>query len=73
MEICDSVPESDSCFSRNGFLSINSGGGVHDTKLMIPENNIGVWKNTTVQLPPGLRCSHCVLRFTYRNGNNWGG
>ncbi|XP_061399708.1 uncharacterized protein LOC133335447 [Musca vetustissima] len=27
---------------------------------------------TTVVLPPGLSCKHCVLRWTYTAGNNWG-
>lgn len=28
--------------------------------------------DTTVVLPSGLSCKHCVLRWTYTAGNNWG-
>ncbi|XP_075146463.1 uncharacterized protein LOC142220924 isoform X1 [Haematobia irritans] len=34
-------------------------------------NTIGLI-DTTVVLPSGLSCNHCVLRATYTAGNNWG-
>ncbi|KAM7362778.1 uncharacterized protein ACRADG_013331 isoform 1-T3 [Cochliomyia hominivorax] len=30
------------------------------------------WIDSTIVLPKGLSCKHCVLRWTYRAGNNWG-
>lgn len=30
------------------------------------------WIDATVVLPIGLSCEHCVLRWTYTAGNNWG-
>lgn len=30
------------------------------------------WIDATVVLPKGLSCEHCVLRWTYYCGNNWG-
>ncbi|KAI8129805.1 hypothetical protein FF38_04400 [Lucilia cuprina] len=30
------------------------------------------WIESTIVLPTGLSCEHCVLRWTYRAGNNWG-
>ncbi|KAK6623804.1 hypothetical protein RUM44_010660 [Polyplax serrata] len=26
----------------------------------------------TIRLPKGIRCKHCVLRWHYKTGNNWG-
>lgn len=28
--------------------------------------------NTTLRLPKGQACKHCVLRWTYHTGNSWG-
>lgn len=30
------------------------------------------WVNSTIVLPTGLNCKHCVLRWNYQGGNNWG-
>ncbi|KAH8417173.1 hypothetical protein KR222_005894 [Zaprionus bogoriensis] len=57
--------ESEECFDKYPLqfpdgskkLSINSTTGSIDA---------------TVQLPSGVVCEHCVLRWTYTAGNNWG-
>lgn len=36
-----------------------------------PPYTVGI-KRMTVQLPPGLTCSLCLLQMTYTSGNNWG-
>ena len=30
------------------------------------------WIDSVIVLPSGLSCEHCVLRWTYTTGNNWG-
>lgn len=30
------------------------------------------WIDSTIVLPSGLACEHCILRWTYTAGNNWG-
>ncbi|CAL8113858.1 unnamed protein product [Orchesella dallaii] len=37
----------------------------------IPVNSTG-WYTTKLILPTGLSCSHCVLQWNYRGGNQWG-
>ncbi|KAH8383103.1 hypothetical protein KR009_006771 [Drosophila setifemur] len=57
--------ESEGCFNQyplkfaDGSLKYN----INSTTGNIP---------VTVQLPTNLNCIHCVLRWTYRAGNNWG-
>ncbi|KAL7730916.1 hypothetical protein ACLKA6_014159 [Drosophila palustris] len=57
--------ESEECFNQN--------------RLRFPDGsdrlNIGTQSgefDVTVLLPAGLTCNHCVLRWTYVGGNNWG-
>lgn len=54
--------ESDECFFRNKLQIID---GKDYYKL--PNGSTG-WFNTTIKLPPGLTCNHCVLRWTYNTG-----
>lgn len=54
--------ESDQCFFKNR-LKV---GGSSD-RYRVRNGSTG-WFNTTVQLPAGLNCKHCVLRWTYNTG-----
>lgn len=54
--------ESDQCFFRNK-LRISNG----SDRYRLP-NGLTGWFNTTVVLPQGLTCNHCVLRWTYITG-----
>jgi Lytic polysaccharide mono-oxygenase, cellulose-degrading len=59
-----STSPSPACFQRYK-LRVNGGTYFEPT----PENGV---KKMTVQLPPGLTCSHCILQMTYTTGHNWG-
>lgn len=54
--------ESDKCFSANRLKLVNGA-----DKYIVPNTNNG-WFNTTLQLPAGVACKHCVLRWTYNTG-----
>lgn len=54
--------ESDECFEGNLLNLVNG-----NDKYILPSDNNG-WFNTTLQLPAGLDCKHCVLRWTYNTG-----
>ncbi|KAL0278774.1 UNVERIFIED_CONTAM: hypothetical protein PYX00_000489 [Menopon gallinae] len=59
----DKAKETEECFSTllldNGTDKYNVTTGPGDFRM-------------NVKLPKGLRCKHCVLRWHYRGGNNWG-
>lgn len=57
--------ESDECFAKYTLKFTDGTDKYHigTTKGMI---------DVTAVLPPGLSCEHCVLRWTYTAGNNWG-
>lgn len=57
--------ESDSCFEAN-HVNLSNG----NAKWPVPTGNGNFIIN--VKLPQGVRCKHCVLRWTYISGNNWG-
>jgi Lytic polysaccharide mono-oxygenase, cellulose-degrading len=57
--------ESDECFGRNKLLTF-------DGKDKYEISTASGMYYVNLQLPAGLRCSHCVLRWTYVCGNNWG-
>lgn len=56
--------EDEECFSP---LDVDDMG----KKKRIESSAFG-WYNTTVIIPSDLRCKHCVLRWIYVAGNNWG-
>ncbi|XP_044730603.1 uncharacterized protein LOC123293763 [Chrysoperla carnea] len=56
--------ETEDCFQN---LEFTNNRAVYD----IPEGFTGLLTNTII-LPKNLRCKHCVLRWHYRTGNNWG-
>lgn len=61
----DNEPESDECFTRNKVITFDGkneyaiGSAVGDYQVLLT-------------LPKNLKCQHCVLRWTYVAGNNWG-
>ena len=55
---------SPACFTRYR-LRVNGATYFEPT----PVNGI---KKMTIDLPPGLTCSHCLLQMTYTTGHNWG-
>lgn len=57
--------ESDACFQENKLDLIEGG------KRKYIGSSRGLLKYTVV-IPSGLRCEHCVIRWIYRAGNNWG-
>lgn len=57
--------ESEECFGKYN-LKFADG----SDKYYIGSTRGGI--DTTVVLPLGLSCKHCVLRWTYIAGNNWG-
>lgn len=67
-ELCnlDRSGETDACFEQNR-LRLASG----EDRFVLPHPNPD-WFNVALRLPAGLRCQHCVLRWTYIVGNNWG-
>lgn len=61
----EDTTESEECFDKN-VLKFEDGSDKFE---------IGTTRDrieTTVTLPAGLKCEHCVLRWTYTAGNNWG-
>ncbi|XP_034949643.1 uncharacterized protein [Chelonus insularis] len=58
--------ETDECFKKYP-LRLVSGGIKYPVKIQ-KNGDIRV----RVMLPPKLKCKHCVLRWHYRAGNNWG-
>jgi len=73
LELCQNnnkdVIATDECFAQN-ILPLTNGGG---DEFVIPEDTakseIFEW---TVQLPAGVSCTNCVMRWTYKTGNTWG-
>ncbi|KAJ6635133.1 hypothetical protein Bhyg_13716 [Pseudolycoriella hygida] len=62
----DVLKESKECFEANR-IKLTNGADTYP----LPSDLTG-WFNTTLQLPPGLTCNHCVLQWTYNVGNSWG-
>lgn len=58
----DGAQESDACFAANRLKLTN---GSDQYPLTVDETG---WYNTTLQLPSGLTCNHCVLQWTYNVG-----
>jgi len=57
--------ESEECFLENRLKFIDG------SDRMDIGTTLG-WIDATIRLPEGLVCEHCVLRWTYSAGNNWG-
>ncbi|XP_055372759.1 uncharacterized protein LOC129606448 [Condylostylus longicornis] len=58
--------ESESCFAEHGELSLDVGGTRYDVG-----SRTG-FLNASAIIPSGTHCNHCVLRWKYVAGNNWG-
>lgn len=63
-QICkmDGARESKECFAANSLKLVNG-----QDKFPVASSTTG-WYNTTLQLPSGLTCNHCVLQWTYNVG-----
>lgn len=61
----DAESESDACFEKYP-LSTVDGKTEYDIGSATGDYNV------VLQLPQSLTCTHCVLRWTYICGNNWG-
>ncbi|XP_030374183.1 uncharacterized protein LOC115623782 [Scaptodrosophila lebanonensis] len=57
--------ESEQCFDQNR-LKFSDGSDQYYLGTTLGEINL------QLRLPAGLVCQHCVLRWTYTTGNNWG-
>ncbi|KAH8358926.1 hypothetical protein KR093_003356, partial [Drosophila rubida] len=57
--------ESESCFDKHRLLFAD---GSDRLSIGTTTGNIVA----SLQLPTGISCKHCVLRWTYTAGNNWG-
>jgi len=58
--------ESEKCFAEHGELQLDIG----DTKFKIGSHS--GWRNASALIPSGVHCNHCVVRWKYVAGNNWG-
>lgn len=61
----ESGAETDECFERYP-LELEDG----SNKWMVPPGNQVF--TVPVRLPSDLSCEHCIIRWTYTGGNNWG-
>ncbi|KAL5274196.1 hypothetical protein ACFFRR_000767 [Megaselia abdita] len=59
--------ESERCFKKYPLKVFNS---EDEYRYYLPSTNIGMFE-PIVELPDVI-CDHCVLRWTYTAGNNWG-
>jgi len=59
--------QSQACFNQH-VLEID-GTGSDCTKVTVTEPRT---YSVRLKLPPGVSCSHCVIQWNYRAGNNWG-
>ncbi|XP_034487996.1 uncharacterized protein LOC117792115 [Drosophila innubila] len=57
--------ESEECFNKYPLNFIDGNRKLHIGTLTGSTNQ-------TLELPSGITCKHCVLRWTYTAGNNWG-
>ena len=56
------------CFDKNTLLV---GPAFNTKKYFIPKGD-GIMVTVELQLPRNLKCSQCILQWTYTAGNNWG-
>jgi len=70
MHLCDSDIETEECFQKHGKLVFTAASEPLDstsTELCVPYDNGGdVYIYGTLQLPQGVTCDRCTLRWTYR-------
>jgi hypothetical protein len=67
MELCDSDEETEACFEQLKFTAGSEALDETQTQLCVPFDNDGNhYVSGTVQLPEGLECTRCTLRWTYR-------
>lgn len=59
--------ETDACFDENP-LNLAKG----ENRFVLPPSQQLGWFDIELRLPAGLRCEHCVLRWTYVAGHSWG-
>ncbi|XP_077538197.1 uncharacterized protein LOC144150219 [Haemaphysalis longicornis] len=74
-------PESDECFDRHLLPVVTASGPARKksafysdeppTRYRLPTAANGLYL-IQVQLPEGVTCEHCVLRWHWRSANNWG-
>ncbi|XP_076283628.1 uncharacterized protein LOC143210558 [Lasioglossum baleicum] len=57
--------ESEDCFNRH---PLQLGDGTWSRKVPSSQYEF----NIPVRLPGDVTCKQCVVRWTYRSGNNWG-
>lgn len=64
-ELCPQATETDHCFQR---LNIVSGSQqIRNGNVMCSEPSQQIGRQTArIQLPAGVRCTRCTLRWTYR-------
>lgn len=61
----DGATESEECFAAHNLKLANGKDTLPITKDLTESTE---WVNTTLQLPSGLTCNHCVLRWHYNVG-----
>lgn len=62
IELCPQVTETNNCFQRLPVLASNN--QVRDGTACVTMATQLIWAE--VQLPAGVRCTRCTLRWTYR-------
>ena len=66
-DLCDaSTGESEECFGKHRLLTDKG-----EDKWKVPSGTGQTFK-IKLQLPKEVECKHCILRWTYVCGNNWG-
>ncbi|OXA49389.1 uncharacterized protein LOC110854634 [Folsomia candida] len=65
VELCPNQQETDNCFTK---LPIVGGSEAvrTDDRICVPYDNVNTDVTARVQLPAGVTCSRCTLRWTYR-------
>jgi len=64
IELCPQDTETDSCFQR---LTIVSGTeSISNNRICVPYDNVNKDITARVQLPAGVRCNRCTIRWNYR-------
>lgn len=62
IELCPQQTETNNCFQRLPVLASNN--QVRDGTACVTMASQTIWAE--VQLPAGVRCNRCTLRWTYR-------
>jgi len=64
VELCPQVTESNTCFQLLNVVSATE--QVNNNRVCVPYDNVNKDITARVQLPAGVRCTRCTLRWTYR-------